>query len=258
MNVYDVADRLLTAHRTGEPTHPVIEDHPDATLSDAYRVQLAQVERWTAEGGIVKGYKVGLSSAAAQQQFGVDHPNFGHLLADFFHGEEQPIPTDRLLQPRIEPEIAFVLGRSLSGPGVTVADAIRAVEFALPALEIVDSRIRDWKVSVVDLVADNGVSAGVVLGGRPTTLSNVDVRAVRCTLYSHEHALDSGSSTAVLGSPLNALVWLANTLGARGLALQEGHVVLTGTMTRAFPVGAGDRVVATMSGLGSVTAVFAP
>ncbi|EHR49517.1 2-keto-4-pentenoate hydratase [Saccharomonospora marina XMU15] len=257
MNVQDVAARLLKAYENAEPTAPVIETDPEATIADAYRIQQEQVRHWTSSGQLIKGHKVGLSSSAMQEQMGVDQPDYGHLLSGMFHLEQQPIPASAFLQPRIEPEIAFVLGRPLEGPGVTVADAVRAVEFVLPALEIVDSRIRDWNISIVDTIADNASSGGVVLGSKPTLLSAVDLRLVGCTLHSDGELIATGAGAAVLGSPLNALVWLANTVGPLGVRLEPGHVVLPGSMTRAFPVKPGDSVVANMAELGTVTATFA-
>ena len=250
------ADLLQQAYRSGTPIAPLIDEYPDADVTDAYRVQQEQVRRWTQAGDTVRGHKVGLASAAMQRQMGVSQPDYGHLLGDMFHLEHQPIPAQRFLQPRIEPEIAFVLGRRLSGPGVTVADAIRAVDFVLPALEVVDSRITDWRISIVDTIADNASSGGVVLGSTATPLSQVDVRLVGGVLYRNEEVVGTGSCGAVLGSPLNALVWLANVLGRRGVTLEAGHVVLPGAITAAVRVAAGDVARATFAGLGSVTARF--
>lgn len=247
---------LEGAYETGEPVPPLIETYPDATLEDAYRIQQRVVRRWVERGDTVRGHKVGLASAAMQRQMGVDQPDYGHLTASMFHLEHQPIPIERFLQPRIEPEIAFVLGAELRGPGVTVADAARAVDFVLPALEIVDSRIQDWRISIIDTIADNASSGGVVLGSTPTKLGDVDLRLAGCVLHSGGMVAETGAGGAVLGSPINALVWLANTVGPLGVALQPGHVVLPGSMTKAIPVSPGDTVVATIAGLGSVTAVF--
>ncbi|MFD2419551.1 2-keto-4-pentenoate hydratase [Amycolatopsis pigmentata] len=255
--VREAAQRLLLAYDKGEPIAPLIESYPGAGVTDAYRIQQEQVRRWIEGGERVKGHKVGLSSAAMQQQMGVDQPDYGHLLSGMFHLEQQPIGTAGFLQPRIEPEIAFVLGGRLSGPGVTVADAIRAVDFVLPALEIVDSRIENWRISIVDTIADNASSGGVVLGSRPTTLSSVDLAAASCVLRFGDETVATGTGGAVLGSPINALVWLANTIGPLGVDLEPGHVVLPGSMTRAFDVRPGDTVVADMGELGSVKAVFA-
>lgn len=255
--VREAAAQLLLAYEKGEPISPLIESFPEATVTDAYRIQQEQVRAWVEGGDVIKGHKVGLASKAMQQQMGVDQPDYGHLLAGMFHLEHQPISARSFLQPRIEPEIAFVLGRPLRGPGVTVADAIRAVDFVVPALEIVASRITDWKISIVDTIADNASSGGVVLGSKPTALSDVDLRLVGCTLQIGADLVATGAGAAVLGSPINALVWLANTIGPLGIDLEPGHVVLPGSMTRAYPVKAGDTVFADMGQLGSVTAVFA-
>ncbi|WP_370945060.1 2-keto-4-pentenoate hydratase [Amycolatopsis sp. cg5] len=247
---------LERAYETGKPVPPLIDTYPDLTLEDSYRIQQRVVRGWVERGDTVRGHKVGLASVAMQRQFGVDQPDYGHLTASMFHLEHQPIPADRFLQPRIEPEIAFVLGAELRGPGVTVADAARAVDFVLPALEIVDSRIKDWQISIIDTIADNASSGGVVLGSTPTKLGDVDLRLAGCVLHSGGEVAETGAGGAVLGSPINALVWLANTVGPLGVSLQPGHVVLPGSMTKSIPVSPGDTVVATIAGLGSVTAVF--
>lgn len=251
------AEQLSGAYISGTPIAPLINAYPDADVGDAYRIQRDQLGRWCAAGSEVKGHKVGLTSAAMQEQMGVSQPDHGHLVDSMFHPEHQPIATTGYLQPRIEPEVAFVLGRPLSGPGVTAADAIRAVEFCLPALEIVDSRIQDWNISIVDTIADNASSGGVVLGSRPRPLSALDLRQAACTLHSRGEHVATGLGGAVLGSPVNALVWLANTIGPLGIELQPGQVVLPGSMTRAIPVSTGDTVVADVADLGDVTAVFA-
>lgn len=255
--IADAAGRILHAYETRTPISPIVDDFPEAGISDAYRIQQEQVQHWLAAGDAVKGHKVGLSSAAMQRQMGVHQPDYGHVLAGMFHLEQQPIDTSAFLQPRIEPEIAFVLGRALTGPGVTVADALRAVDFVVPALEIVDSRIADWRISIVDTIADNASSGGVVLGSTPHTPASVDLPLAGCTFSLNGEIIGTGAGSAVLGSPINALVWLANTVGPLGITLEEGHVVLPGSMTRAEPVQPGDTVVASVSGLGSVTAVLA-
>ncbi|MQA61777.1 MAG: 2-keto-4-pentenoate hydratase [Actinophytocola sp.] len=252
------AGKLRDAYRTRVPMDPIIDEFPDADITDAYRIQQEQVRHWLAGGATIKGHKVGLSSLAMQRQMGVHQPDYGHLLSDMFHLEHLPFDVGGFLQPRIEPEIAFVLGGELRGPGVTVADAMRAVEFVVPALEIVDSRITDWRISIVDTIADNASSSGVVLGSKPTRLDALDLRTAGCTFHINGELRATGAGGAVLGSPINALVWLANTLGPLDIALEPGHVVLPGSMTRAAPVAAGDTVVSDMGALGSVTAVLAP
>ena len=255
-DIQGVAQRLLEAYRTGTPIEPLATEFPHAELSTAYRIAQAQVEQWEKDGDAVKGHKVGLASAAIQRQMGVDQPDFGHLTASMFHLEHHPIPAELYIQPRIEPEPACVLGRPLSGPGVTIAEAARAVVFVLPALEIVDSRIRDWKIGIFDTIADNASSGGVVLGSRPVLLRDIDLRLAGCTLHINGELVATGAGGAVLGSPLNSLVWLANTVGPLGVTLEPGHVVLPGSMTKAFPITAGDSIVANINGLGSVSAVL--
>jgi len=229
---------------------------PWLTIDDAYAIQLRQIRARKAAGAVVRGYKVGLTSKAMQDQFGIDQPDFGHLLDDMFLPEGQPIAASTYLQPRIEPEIAFVMGHKLAGP-VTPMQAIRAVDHVLPCLELIDSRIEDWHVKLVDTIADNAAAAGVILGSTPVALKGLDVAAIKCHFQVGSQPADSGLGSAVLGSPINALVWLANTLGARGRAFKPGDVILTGALTAAKPVGPGDEVKAVFSGLGSVTADFA-
>jgi 2-keto-4-pentenoate hydratase len=252
----EIAGALLGAYRSRKPVDPLTGQYDDLTLEDAYQIQLLQVGRWLSDGARVKGHKVGLTSAAMQRQMGVDSPDYGHLLDRMFWLEHEPIPASRFVQPRVEPEVAFVLARPLQGPGVTVADAIAAVGYVLPALELIDSRIRDWKIGLADTIADNASSGGVVLGSTPAALSAVDLRLSGCNLHKNGELAGTGAGGAVLGSPLVSLVWLANTLGARDVTLEAGHVILPGSITASIPVGAGDTVTATFAGLGSVTARF--
>ncbi len=251
------AKELLAARHTGVPVAPVAHTHPGLTVDDAYAIQLEQVRVWTDDGERVQGHKVGLTSAAMQRQFGVDQPDYGHLMESMFHLEGLPIGLERFISPRVEPEIAFVLKRSLTGPGVNAAQALSAIDYVLPAIEIIDSRIRDWKIGLVDTVADNASAGGVVLGSRPVPVDAVDLRLVGCVLTRRGMVVGTGAGGAVLGSPLNALVWLANTVGRLGVTLEPGHVILPGSVCAAVQVAAGDCVTATFGGLGAVTARFA-
>jgi 2-keto-4-pentenoate hydratase len=256
-SVAKAAALLLEAYRTGAPIKPLTQIFPDMGVVDAYAIQRAQVDGWVGEGARIKGHKVGLTSAAMQRQLGVDQPDYGHLLDTMFFADGAPIDTSRFLQPRIEPEIGFVLRAPLRGPGVTAAEAIAAVDFVVPALEIIDSRIEDWKITLADTIADNASSGGVVLGSRPTALSGPDLALTGCLLHRNGRLEQTGAGGAVLGSPLNALIWLANTLGELGISLEPGHVVLPGSVTAAIPVSPGDVITATFAGLGTVTAAFA-
>ena len=251
----EVAARLLAAYADG-PIAPLTATYADLTLDDAYAIQQHQIATLLAQGRTIKGHKVGLTSVAMQRMLGVSEPDYGHLLDDFFYLEHAPIPTDRFLQPRVEPEVAFVLKKALRGPGVTVHEAIAAVDFVLPALEIVDSRIRDWKIGLFDTIADNASSGAVVLGSTPTDLAAVDLRLAGAVLTRNGQVVGTGAGGAVLGSPITSLVWLANTVGALGVTLEAGHVVLPGAVCAMVPVEPGQSFTATFAGLGSVTARF--
>lgn len=252
------ARALSEAYETGKPIDPLIDTNPEMTLEDSYAIQLAQIEQRLAAGATIKGHKVGLTSAVMQRQMKVNQPDFGHLLDDMFYLENSTIAASTFLQPRIEPEVAFVLKRPLRGPGVTVAEAAAAIDFVLPALELIDSRIRDWKISFLDTVADNASSAGVVLGSTPVSVHDVDLRRSGCVLRCNGEVVGTGAGGAVLGSPITSLAWLANTLGARGVTLEAGHVVLPGSITASVAVTPGDTFSATFAGIGSVTVRFAP
>lgn len=253
----EAATRLLAAYETKEAIAPLTATYEGMSLDDAYAVQLAQVAERTARGRTVIGHKVGLTSRAMQELLGVDDPDYGHLFDDFLRAEHEQIPTTSFLQPRIEPEIGFVLKAPLQGPDVTVDDALAAIDYVVPSLEIVDSRIEDWKITLLDTIADNASSGAAVLGATHTAVHTVDLALSECVFTRNGEVIGSGAGAAVLGSPVNALVWLANTLGTRGVALEAGHVILPGAVCAMVPVEAGDTFTATFSGLGSVTATFA-
>lgn len=256
-SVNEAAEALLGAYASHAAVPPLTSRYPGMSVGDAYSVQLAQVKAWAAAGARVKGHKVGLTSAAMQRQLGVDQPDFGHLLSTMFLPAGTPADYGGFLQPRAEPEIAFVLGKPLTGPGVTVAEAIAAIDFVLPALEIIDSRITDWKITLADTIADNASSGGVVLGTRPVRPEALDLAMAGCLLFRNGEIAGTGAGGAVLGSPVNALVWLANMLGDRGTGLEAGHVVLPGSVTAAIPFGPGDTVAAAFDRIGSVSITFA-
>ncbi|MFI6901755.1 2-keto-4-pentenoate hydratase [Nonomuraea sp. NPDC050394] len=255
--VREAAAALRGAYRSGTPIPPLSITYPGATISDAYRIQQEQVRSWTEAGDEVRGHKIGLVSAAIRRQMGVHEPDYGHLTASMFHPEHQPIPARGFIQPRIEPEIAFVLDAPLRGPGVTVDDACGAVRYLLAALEIVDSRIRDWKISIVDTIADNASSGAAILGSTPIDPAHVDLRSANCALTRNGVVTETGTGAAVLGTPFKALAWLANAIGAQGVSLEPGQVVLSGSITRAITIAPGDSITADFPGIGQVTAVLA-
>jgi 2-keto-4-pentenoate hydratase len=253
----ELAALLGAAYLTWVPVEPLTGAYPGLTVADAVEIQLLQIHRRVAAGARVRGHKVGLTSLAMQRQMGVSEPDYGHLLDDMFWPEHEPIPVAGFLQPRVEPEVAFVLARPLCGPGVTADQAAAAVDVVLPALELIDSRIRDWRIGLLDTIADNASSGGVVLGTTPARLDALDLTGMACQLHRNGELAGQGTGDAVLGSPLNSLAWLANTLAARGTGLAAGHVVLPGSITASIPVAGGDTVTATFTGLGAVTARFA-
>lgn len=251
------AQALWDADATKQAIAPLTETWPDIDVVDAYEIQLRNIARRTAAGAQVRGHKVGLSAKAMQQMLGVHEPDYGHLLADMFVDETSVVPMSRFCQPRAEIEVAFVLGRRLEGPGVTVADVVRATDYLLPAIEIVDSRVRDWKIKIADTIADNASSAAVVLGARPTRIHDIDPALIGANLVKNGEIVETGCSGAVLGNPAVAVAWLANKVASFGVALEEGNVIMPGSCTRMVPIAAGDHIRAEFDGLGPVAVRFA-
>jgi 2-keto-4-pentenoate hydratase len=234
-----LADALARAERERAPIEPLTDEHPDLSASEAYEIQRLGVTRRLGDGARIVGHKVGLTARAMQQMFGVNEPDYGHLLDVMVALERSVVSVERFIAPMVEVEPAFVLGKRLCGPGVIPSDVIRATDHVLPALEIIDSRIRDWRIQLADTIADNGSSAGLVLGGRPLRLDQLDVRDLDAAVEVDGTIAEQGNTRAILGSPINAVAWLANALGRHGIALEPGHVVLPGTCARAVPVGRG-------------------
>jgi len=247
---------LQAAQVNGTPVPPLTETCDGLTLDDAYAIQQVQIRGRLDAGAVIAGYKVGLTSEAMRQQFGVSEPDFGDLLSDMEYVADASVPVDSFLQPRAEPEIALVLGRPLTGPRVTVSEVVAATAYAVPAIEIIDSRIADWRITLVDTVADNASSGGFVVGQSPVPLDRVDLSLTGCVLRRNGRIIATGAGAAVLGSPLHAAAWLASQLIGRGAELDAGHIILTGSITASIPVQAGDAVSASFDHLGSVTAVF--
>jgi 2-keto-4-pentenoate hydratase len=251
-----IADQLADAYSSRVLVAPLTGRIDGLSVDDAYAIQQLQTDRRVEDGAGIVGFKVGLTSAAMQQQLGIDQPDYGHLFADMQHAADAPIATGDYLAPRAEPEIALVLAKPLRGTGIGVADIIGATAYVLPAIEIIDSRIADWRIGLLDTIADNASSGGFVLGATPTPLAGLDLALTGCVFRRNGRILSTGTGAAVLGSPLYAAAWLANTLTARGVELNAGHVILTGSLTAAVPVGPGDSITATLAQLGSVTAIF--
>lgn len=255
--VHDAADRLSRACETGVPCEPVRDLIEAGDVNTAYAVQQANVDRLVRDKGWrVCGRKIGLTSPVVQAQLGVDQPDFGALFAQLSHGDGEEVPTGDLLQPRVEAEVALVLERDLDLGHHTVADVLVATAFALPALEIVDSRIRGWDITFVDTVADNASGGRFVLGTVPVPLRGLDLSAVEMVMALNGEQRSQGTGSSCLGNPLLAVRWLADVLSAMGTPLSAGDVVLTGALGPMAAVAAGDVVEATISGLGRVGARF--
>lgn len=252
-----LGDDLLSAHATGIPIAPITSTHPGLTVEDAYAVQLHQVARWKHSGRRIVGYKVGLTSMAMQQQLGVDQPDFGHLFDDMVLDASAPVSLDRYIAPRIEPEISFVLSKDLRGPCLTLEDVADAVDHAVVSLEIIDSRIADWKITLADTIADNASSGGVLTGDDTAVLGTVDLAAMPVTLERNGELVGEGVGAAVLGDPLEGVRWLANTLGALGTTLEAGSLIMAGSVTAAVEVRPGDRIRADFGELGNLEVDFA-
>jgi 2-keto-4-pentenoate hydratase len=249
----DAATSIVDASRAGKVIPSIARCDPTITLSEAYEIQGEQLRQRVRDGELVRGIKVALASVPAQRRMGIPEPLLGRLTDGMFHQEHLSLAATEFIQPKVEPALAFVLGRPLGEPGATVVDAIRAVEFVLPALDFADSRIEGWADSAVDMVADNACCGGVVLGGTPTLLSDVDLRLAGCLLYRNGELAATGAGGMALGSPINALVWLANKVVCADITVEPGHVVLVSSLTTAVAAAPGDTVTTSIAGVGSVT-----
>jgi 2-keto-4-pentenoate hydratase len=247
---------LLAAERDRVPIPPLRDTFAGLDLDDAYAIQALILGEKLAAGGILRGHKVGLTSKAMQDMLGVDQPDYGFLLDTMLVHDGGTVDASRLCAPRIEPEVAFVLGDTLPAVGCTVADVLRATAFVSPALEIIDSRVAAWNIRLLDTVADNASSCRVVLGARATPVAGLDLRTLGAVLRRNGEIAETGAMGAVLGNPALAVAWLANTLGRYGVGLGAGQIVLPGACTRAIPVQPGDHVEATFAGLGRVGVRF--
>ncbi|TKK91561.1 2-keto-4-pentenoate hydratase [Herbidospora galbida] len=251
------AQILRDAYDTGTPCPPLRGDLlPEGDVATAYAVQQAQVERWTAEGRRPVGAKIGLTNPVVQKALGVFQPDFGVLFADMAVPDGAEVAPGRVLQPRVEAEIAFVLGADLPHEQVTVVDVVRATDHLLPAIEIVGSRVANWDISIVDTVADNASSGLFVLGTSPRRVADVDLRLCGAVLEHDGEPVSVGAGAACLGNPAHAVAWLAGTLTRAGRPLRAGDVVLSGALGPMVPVTPGAAYEARISGLGSVRTCF--
>lgn len=255
--ISQLADTLAQARRSLKPCAPLTESHPHLTLQDAYAISEITLKARLEQGNArLIGKKIGLTSRAVQKQLGVAEPDFGYLSSDMNVPLGETISRASLIQPRAEGEVAFVLKKSLRGPGITVADVISATDFVLPCIEVIDSRVKDWKIKIQDTVADNASSALLVLGTEPRRLGKVDLRTAGMALRVNGEVQSTGCGAACLDHPALAVAWLANALGRYDIGLEAGEVILSGAFGPVVPANAGDHVEVSISGLGSVHCYF--
>ncbi|OBJ02728.1 2-keto-4-pentenoate hydratase [Mycobacterium sp. 1165196.3] len=252
----ELAADLAQAERSGEPIAPLTAAYPEIDVVDAYEIQLINIRQRVAEGARVLGHKVGLSSKAIQQMMGVDEPDYGHLLDEMQLFEDTPVKANRYLYPRVEVEVGFILNADLPGAGCTEDDVLAATEALVPSIELIDTRITDWKIELCDTIADNASSAGFVLGEARVSPRDIDVKGIDAVLRCNGEVVAEGRTDAVLGNPVTAVAWLARKVDGFGVRLRKGDVVLPGSCTKAIDAHPGDDFVADFAGLGSVRLSF--
>ncbi|PZU51247.1 MAG: 2-keto-4-pentenoate hydratase [Sphingomonas sp.] len=255
-DIFAMADALVGALVNRQPIAPLAPQLLPLGIEGAYAVQEQLTIRALLQGRRLVGRKIGLTSRGVQAQLGVDQPDYGMLFSDMEFSENEEIPVSRFIAPRVEAEIAFVLRSNLDDPQLSLGGLIAAIDFALPAIEIVDSRIADWKISILDTVADNASSGAYVLGGSPARLEDLDLRLCGMTMEHRGEPVSVGCGAACLGNPLAAALWLARTMAAAGRPLVAGDLILSGALGPMVPAVAGAAYHARIDGLGSVTARF--
>jgi len=250
------AAELYEAETTGKSILPITSEYTNLSTQEAYSIQLENINRKRKEGHTVVGKKIGLTSKAMQQLLGVNEPDYGHLLDSMNVGNGEQLSFDQVMQPKVEGEIAFILKHELRGPNVTAMDVILATDYIVPALEIVDSRIKDWKITLQDTIADNASSGFFVLGNQSTKLEEVDLEMVGMVLLKNDEVINTGVGTAALGNPIHCVAWLANRLADFDLSLKAGEVILSGALSAAVEAKEGDTFTAKFAHLGEVSVRF--
>lgn len=254
--IAQLAEHLETCQLQARDTPKITDDHPAMDWDDAYAIQDAILARKLARGARVVGLKAGLTSHAKMKQMGVTEPVFGFLVDDYTVAEGTAVKTAELIHPKVEPEIAFVLKHALKGPGCHIGAVLAATDFVMPGIEVIDSRYRDFKFDLKSVVADNTSAARFVVGGQAVRPETVDLRTVGIVLEKNGQPVALGAGAAVLGHPAAAIAMLANHLGRRGQEIPAGSVILSGGVTEAVAVAAGDNVCLRVQGMGSVSLRF--
>jgi 2-oxo-hept-3-ene-1,7-dioate hydratase len=260
--IEDLARQLYAARKARTPLRHFSREHPSMTIADGYAIQREWVRLELADGRHIRGRKIGLTSRAMQQASQIDEPDFAPLMDDMFFAQGGDIPIARFIAPRVEVELAFVLGRPLAGPGTTLFQVLAATEYVTPAIEIIDARIEQFDREtraprkVQDTISDFAANAGIVLGGRPVRPDAVDLRWVGALLHKNGVIEETGLAAGVLNHPATGVAWLANKIAAFGEGLNAGDIVLAGSFTRPVTAQAGDGFHADYGALGSVAFRF--
>ncbi|MTC63831.1 2-oxo-hept-4-ene-1,7-dioate hydratase [Providencia alcalifaciens] len=257
-----IAQRLNQAEKSRQQIRQISLDHPEMTIENAYAIQKEWVGLKLAEGRVLKGHKIGLTSKAMQASSQIDEPDYGALLDDMFFDDGCDIPTDRFIVPRIEVELAFVLAKPLRGPNCTLFDVYNATDYVIPALELIDARCHNIDPDtnrprkVFDTISDNAANGAVILGGRPIKPRDLDMRWISALLYRNGVIEESGVAAAVLNHPANGVAWLANKLAPHNVELQPGQIILGGSFTRPVPARKGDVFHVDYGVMGSISCRF--
>ncbi|WP_088043759.1 2-keto-4-pentenoate hydratase [Bacillus sp. EAC] len=254
--VEEFTNLLLEAEKSRESIKPLTESLPTLTVNEAYQIQLSNINDKLNRGQKIVGKKIGLTSIAMQELLGVDEPDYGHLLNEMHivnHGE---VSISKTILPKVEAEIAFILKKDLVGPNVSFQDVVDATDYIVPAIEVVDSRIENWKIRLEDTVADNASSCLFVLGNKRFDVQEIDLPNVQMELYRNDELMNKGKGDAVLGNPIHCVAWLANKLSEFGISLKAGEIILSGALSAAINANAGDCFTAKFPLLGEVSILF--
>lgn len=250
----EIAEKLYEADKNNMPIDQISKTYEGLTIDDAYEIQLMNVEKKLAEGNVITGKKIGLTSLAMQESLGVDTPDFG-ILYDSMEIKNNLVNKKDILQPRVEGELAFILKEDLKG-GASIEDVYKATDYIVPALEIVGSRIKDWKLTIVDTVADNASCGMYLLSDIKIDPKEVDLKEIKMTLSKNGEVINSGTGSAVLGEPANAVLWLAKSLGNYGVTLNAGDIILAGALSAAIPAVSGDEFLCDYGDFGRLSVKF--
>jgi len=251
-DVKNIADELYDSDKTKIPIESITGRYPEINIEDAYKIQMKNVERRLKEGEKIIGKKIGLTSFAMQKFLGVYEPDYGHIF-DRMVLTKNEIAMSELIQPKIEGEIAFIMKKSIIGPGVKPFDVIRSTEFILPSIEIIDSRVKDWKIKIQDTIADNASSAFIIAGDRNFSINEIDMFTLGMVIFKNGELINTGAAAAVLGNPINSVTWLINKLSEFGVGVKEGEIIMSGSFTAAVEVKKDDYLEIFFDKLGRVS-----